>query len=146
MSFKEKLKEARENAAKERRENEAFKKIVRERTRAEERRAFEKEALKVASERGAAKARPVSFVSRVVGTAGEVRRLKQAVAPRRAAPVRRTVRRTTRRYATPRRYTTRRVVRRAVRRYAAPRRNVRRAAPVQRASQQPAAFDIGSFV
>ena len=70
-------------------ESRAFKGIVAKRTLAEKRRAYEKEAFKVAAEQGAARARRPSFGEQVAGFA------KKAAAPRkplpavRRAPVRR---------------------------------------------------------
>ena len=127
MSFKEKIKSAREYAMKERRENEAFRKIIRERTRAEERRAYQEEALKVAKERGKAKARPVSFTQRVIGISENARRLKQSVAPRRVSSRRSTKRVSPRRVSSVRRN-----------------RTIRLTPPSQQQGYKP--FSIGDFI
>jgi len=97
MSLKQRLSQAKTRRQQQKRESEAFKEIVRKRTLAERRRAFEREALKVAAEEGASAARKKKIRQILAERLGGAIRAKAAGAPRRVpvrqAPVRRTVRR-----------------------------------------------------
>jgi len=120
-------------------EKRTFRGIVAKRTLAERRRAYEKEALKVAGEKGVALARRPSFGAQVGSFAARIGAPRKAVAVRRPirrrivyrrAPMRRRVARRKRySYAPTRRVPRRRIVRRSV-------------SPQQ--TQKP--FDIGDLI
>jgi len=154
MEEKEKSKweKMREEKEKKKKESEAYKKIVEARTLAERRRAYEKEALKVASEKGAALARKKSFrellAERISGATRQkisgtlVRKTPVKRVVRRRAPVRRVVRRRAPASRTPVRR--RAPIRRApVRRAPASRTPVRRRAPIRRAPVRRAPVQTG---
>ncbi|MHA1880881.1 MAG: hypothetical protein ACTSYG_10845 [Candidatus Heimdallarchaeota archaeon] len=86
MSLKEQIAKRK----KERKESQAFKELMRKRTKAAQRRAYEKEALKVAEERGKALARRPSLKERVVSQLKKppIRRAPVYRRPVRRAPAR----------------------------------------------------------
>jgi hypothetical protein len=78
------LKKRLETFKMERKENEAFRMEVRKRTRAEERRVFEKEALRVASERAKERANKPTFGRKIESIAKTAYKIS---APRRRTAV-----------------------------------------------------------